>query len=255
MKTISIIPLFSSMSLILATIYLMFFWREFGVDIFQFLGLSDYIGQAIAPLIIFIISTSFGLVASSILLKPMLNMVLKIEPHDSELTVDGKVIWQRRIGNFIAKAIPVIFGFHFIFTGTTPLEIGIGFLLIAVPFYDNIRGKYFDEIIPKESLINSLIPVFLLFLALTPGVASMNASAVKASTMEVRINNNIVRNSVFIGKSGDYFFFWNKASHRTEIHSSSNLSSLQVVIPRKDKKTLYEIYKTLFSKKEIDTDT
>ncbi|MBZ2163190.1 hypothetical protein [Alteromonas stellipolaris] len=212
------------------------------------MNFSDYISQAITPLFKFMMGIGLGLLIYSFFVNPGLEQLSRLRTSYSEERGDGKHIKQSRVGSFVVKAALVIQGWFWILSGTIPLEIAFGIFFVSLPFFHPFWDKYIERLIPIESLQGRFIILYLLFLLFTPAVANLNATLIKASEMEVRINSLLVQDRVFIGKAGSHFFLWNKKRSRIEIHSSSKVKLLIVQNLPHEKTSLFEGFKSIFYK-------
>ena len=253
MRLIQIVPLFSTLALVLATVYLMYYWGEFGINIFQFLSVSDYIGQAISPLLKFMIGILVCSVVYGLILSRTLTFILKHEPSDAELMVDGKLPPARLIGNFLVALLLFIPGFYHIMTGTDYLQIAIGLFMVSIPFYFRYRSKYLSRFISQNPLYEPAILTFILILFLIPGYAAQNAKVTKNSKVKLLINNLPMHNAVFVGKGGDNFFIWKKDESNLVIYNSSEISTVEIGVVDDKFISILDSLKALFFNVESES--
>jgi|GEM_PF-3842581 len=129
MKPIQYIPFLGTFSLGLASVYLAFFWSEFGIDIFQFLSVSDYIGQALSPLMGALTSLALGYLIFNIFILPIFSLKIFAEPTDEECTDDnGNLAPARRLGNALLTLSVGGVGLYNLLTSETILRICLGFI-------------------------------------------------------------------------------------------------------------------------------
>ena len=205
MKPIQYIPYLGTFSLGLASVYLAFFWSEFGIDIFQFLSVSDYIGQALSPLMVALTTLALGFLIFNIFILPIFSLKIFAEPTDEECTDDkGNLAPARRLGNVLVTSVLSGYGMYYLITGKTILMHGLGFVFILFALMEQWTRKNFKKI--DLRLLKIAIPTIIL-IGLLPFVAKMNADSLKNSSMQVKRNAKTREKTVLVGRAGNYFFF------------------------------------------------
>ncbi|HZW26704.1 MAG TPA: hypothetical protein VFF26_14595 [Gallionella sp.] len=214
-------------SIFVSTLYLLGYWGAFGINIFEYIGLSDIIKTAIYQLAHYGGFVLLGAAVSEIFLSPLLKNALP--PREGADLPEVKFF--RRY--WILPAVAIV-GFALYIALFTESEVRWLLAAIYISPLAVIAVSHFkilSDAIPNEVIRNAVTYPLVTILLFSYGWGTVDARSKKTEKTVIKINGT-EENKAYIGRAGGYVFLWNVESKAVEVVMDSTISSLSYVLPK-----------------------
>jgi ABC-type multidrug transport system fused ATPase/permease subunit len=212
------IGLITIISFITSVGYLFAYWFTFGVNVFEFIDISNIIAHSVFPLLIGLVCSLISFVFYYSLItyiKDLISSIKKLIPNIENLI--SSITFEHQVKFFVAIVVimfvisVVMTFFYYIFTISIP-----PFIAYFAACYFTTRTDLGKEHIPK-TMVRILLFFFIIFLPLEGAAyGRIKAKSIKRGDIylyvdEISVNEKVRKLSDdkvrYIGKLGDYFFF------------------------------------------------
>jgi hypothetical protein len=210
-KLIKILSLLASFALVVCSLYLFGYWSSFGINILEFVTLSDVIKLGIYPLVVGVVGG-----AASLIIGFLGGTILPTPSYDG---AEGAAITRM---HKIIKIIIILMlvGFAvFLYLQNNPYFWYITGAVITLTLILTIADvKMFEPLIPNPSIRSFILAVGMGILPLSYGIGKTNAQSVLNGKSAKVVSTQTFKESEtfkskgqdalkFVGVAGDYFFF------------------------------------------------
>ncbi len=221
-----IITFLTSYSLVVSFLYLLGFWGTFGVNILEYITLSDILKNALLPLLYSSFVIVAGIAIGNILVIPLSKAMPPGAGADlPQAKYFRWFIYFYGIFLFVAIIYQIFFEighdrwFIVAVLLFLPLSIAIGDASFA--------EKYFQHKRLRIVIVNILCSILLYAF----GWGAIDAKQVKKNAQILKING-VISEYYYIGWAGDFLFLWNDNESTVVIRSKVAVDSIERGIPK-----------------------
>lgn len=211
-------------SLVISLLYLFGYWSSFGVNVLEYIAVSDVLKSALYPLLYASASIVIGVGISNLLIAPMTKT---IPPGAGKDLPEAKYVRGLFWGVFLLLILAILYIIFFESGLTRWLSIGTLFMLPATLIVGD--ALFAEEYIKDKKKRSTIVNAMLFVLILSFGWGAMDAEKVKKSDQVVIINGKKSENS-YVGWAGNFLFLWNQNKNSIVAKNKSGIKSIELVI-------------------------
>jgi len=213
-------------SIFVSILYLLGYWGEFDINIFEYIGLGDIIKTAIYQLAYYGGFVLLGVAITEIFLSPVLKKVYP--PGGGADLPEAKyfrLLWRIYVIAIVGYATYIA-----LFTASDRRWFIAAALISPVAFTAISSLDILSEVIPNAVIRNAVTLPLVIILLSAYGWGITDAHSKKSNGIPVKING-IEDNKTYIGRAGGYVFLWSIKSKTVEIVAENKISILSYSLP------------------------
>ncbi len=228
MKATTLLPVLSAYFIAVGSLYLWGFWDSFGINIMEYLGLSDVVKVAAWP-----VGSAFVFLLVGLLMGDVAPGGRLPEGGGRDTRV-GR--WLNKYRSALTWVVIVIVGALLASGSPTGLQVVavIGGVMLAAPVR---RLAFFEKLVPDYSVRSSLAVAAVVLPLWAFGQGRVNADAIKSGhdylyalpgTDGISLTGDPQTTIRYVGYAGSTFFFWDPTVQGLMVVPSSSVKVLKL---------------------------
>jgi hypothetical protein len=216
-----VLALITPYSLLVSLLYLFGYWGSFGINILEYIALSDVLKSAMSPLLYSSLLLFIGFSIGNLLSVPIIKYM---PPGGGKDLPEAKYFrWMFR---GVMALIAVVIAYKIFFESGNYRWFSIAALsMVIIPSIVG-NASYFENAIPIKQIRVLIINVFLSVSFYAFGWGAIDAELAKNNDNTLKINE-VVSEYSYIGWAGDFLFLWNKSEATVITKAKSTIQSIE----------------------------
>jgi len=204
-----------------SSLYLFGYWSIFGINIFEYISLTDVIKVAIHQLAYYSAFIVLGIIIAELFISPFFKSGEGADLPEAKFV---KKYW--RFFTLFILSYAIYIG---LFTNNPVRWFAVSMLIFPIISIALNRIDPMSGMIKKQSIRHSATNLIAMVLLFSFGWGTVDA-LIKRNNNKSLIINGIPSDKAYIGRTNSHVFFWLRKDKRIEIISSAKIESMSFIV-------------------------